>query len=232
MGPLGPAGPVEGDLDRAVANQQQIYYELVKGSASTSATQGSAGRRGLVLGSRQVHSLLRNLSRKEGRIRANLLGKRVFRISRSTISGCSQLRIDEVGVPLEFARTLQVEETVQEYNLDWLMQFARNGRRHYPGCTYVLNRASGELHDVTNQRDVRLEIGDTLFRDVVNGDVAYFNRQPTLERSSIGVHRVIVIQDPSVLTFQMNVSSCEWYNADFDGDSLLSPRVTRGPRGP
>jgi DNA-directed RNA polymerase II subunit RPB1 len=220
MGPLGPGGVVEGELERAVQNLQQIYYDLVMGSSSTSVTQGSSGRRGLVVGARPVHSFLRNLPRKEGRVRANLLGKRVFYISRSTISGNMSFRVDEVGVPLEFARTLQVKEIVQEYNRDWLMTFFLNGRRQYPGCTHLVRRATGELHDVAGLRDFRLEVGDALFRDIVNGDAAFFNRQPTLERSSIGVHRVVVIQDPSVHTFQMNVLACEWYNADFDGDQM------------
>jgi DNA-directed RNA polymerase II subunit RPB1 len=220
MGPLGPGGPVEGELDRAVQNLQQIYYDLIMGSSSTSVTQGSSGRRGIVVGARPIHSFLRNLPRKEGRVRANLLGKRVFFISRSTISGNMSYRVDEVGVPLEFARTLQVKETVQEYNRDWLMTFFLNGRRQYPGCTHLVRRATGEVHDVAGLRDFRLEVGDTLYRDVVNGDAAFFNRQPTLEQSSIGVHRVVVIQDPSVHTFQMNVLACEWYNADFDGDQM------------
>ena len=220
MGPLGPGGPVEGELDRAVQNLQQIYYDLIMGSSSTSVTQGSSGRRGLVVGARAVHSFLRNLPRKKGRVRANLLGKRVFYISRSTISGNMSYRVDEVGVPLEFARTLQVKEIVQEYNRDWLMTFFLNGRRQYPGCTHLVRRATGEVHDVAGLRDFRLEVGDALFRDVVNGDAAFFNRQPTLEQSSIGVHRVIVIQDPSVHTFQMNVLACGWYNADFDGDQM------------
>jgi len=220
MGPLGPGGPVEGELDRAIQNLQQIYYDLIMGSSSTSVTQGSSGRRGLVVGARPVHSFLRNLPRKEGRLRANLLGKRVFFISRSTISGNMRYRVDEVGIPLAFARTLQVKETVQEFNRDWLMTFFLNGRRQYPGCTHLIRRATGEVHDVAGLREFRLEVGDVIFRDVINGDFAYFNRQPTLERSSIGVHRVIVIQDASVHTFQMNVLACEWYNADFDGDQM------------
>ena len=163
---------------------------------------------------------MRNLPRKEGRIRAGLLGERVFNISRSTISGNMRYRIDEVGIPLEFARTLQVKETVQEYNRDWLMPFFLNGKRQYPGCSRIIKRSTGEVHDVDGLHDFRLEVGDVLLRDVVNGDIAFFNRQPTLERSSIGVHRVIVIQDPSVHTFQMNVLACENYNADFDGDQM------------
>lgn len=214
------APPVDGELERAVLNMQQIYYDIVVGSSGTSATQGSSGRRGLVVGARPVHSFLRNLQRKEGRLRANLLGKRVFYISRSTISGCMRFRIDEVGIPLEFARTLQVKETVQEYNRDRLTSFFLNARRAYPGCTDIIRRATGTRHDVGGLRDARLEIGDVIYRDVVTGDYAFFNRAPTLERSSIGVHRVVVVQDPSVHTFQMNVLACELYNADFDGDQM------------
>ena len=221
MGPLGPAGgAVDDALDRAVQNLQQIYYDLVAGSSATSVTQGSGGRRGLVVGSRAVSSFLRNLPRKEGRIRANMLGRRVCYISRSTISGNTALRIDQVGVPLEFARMLQVKETVQAHNRDWLMPFFLNGRRQYPGSTIVVRRATGEAHDVSGLRDFRLEAGDVLYRDLIDGDAVFFNRQPTLERSSIGVHRAVVTQDPSIHTFQMNVLSCEGYNADFDGDQM------------
>jgi DNA-directed RNA polymerase II subunit RPB1 len=216
----GPAGSVDGELDRAVQNMQQLYYDLIMGSSGTSVTQGASGRRGLVIGTHPVHSFLRTLPRKEGRIRANLLGERVFYISRSTISGNMRFRVDEVGIPLEFARTLQVKETVQEYNLDFLMPFFLNGRRAYPGCSHVVKRATGVMHDVAGLREFRLEVGDVLYRDVINGDLAFFNRQPTLERSSIGVHRVIVIQDPSVHTFQFNVLTCVNYNADFDGDQM------------
>jgi DNA-directed RNA polymerase beta' subunit len=215
-------------VDTSAENFQQIYYNLIYGSSSTSATQGNSGKRGLVIGSRQAQSILRKLPRKEGRIRANLLGKRIFYVSRSTISGKVSLRIDEVGIPLNFARTLQVEETAQPYNLDFLRPFFLNGRRRYPGCTHVIRKATGETHDIDGLRGERLEVGDVIYRDVINGDLAYFNRQPTLERSSIGVHRVVVNQDPSNNTLELNVIACSYYNADFDGDQM-NLWVARGP---
>lgn len=214
-----PAVP-DGDLLRQMQNLYQIYFDLIIGSSSTNVMQGSSGKRGLVIGGRPVNSLLRNLPQKDGRIRGNLLRKRVFFISRSTISGCSQLRPDEIGLPLEFARTLQVCETVQEFNIIRLSQFFLNGRKQYPGCTTIVRKATGETYDVSGLRDTRLEVGDMIYRDVVDGDLAFFNRQPSLERSSIGVHKVVVITDPSIGTFQMNVLACEWYNADFDGDQM------------
>lgn len=203
----------EDDKTRDLLNLQQLYYSMIMGS-SASATQGGNSRRAILSGTQAVKSLLHDLAGKTGRLRSNLLGKRTFFIGRTTISGNMQLRIDEVGIPISFARTLQVEETVQEYNREWLLPFFMNGRQRYPGCTRILRSATREIHDVTKLKDATLEIGDVLFRDIVTGDYAYFNRQPTLERSSIGVHRVVVIQDPSVHTFQMNVLACDYYNAD------------------
>ncbi|HVE13102.1 MAG TPA: hypothetical protein VNI01_06890, partial [Elusimicrobiota bacterium] len=219
---LGPRGAgagaeaVSGELDRSLSNFEQLVYDSIKGSQSTSAVQGNSGRRGLVVGPRALHSYLKGLSQKSGRIRANLLGGRVFSVSRSTISGDTRLRLDEVGIPLGFARTLQVEEVVQEANRDRLLPFFLNGRSRYPGCTLLLRRATGELHDVALQREPLLETGDVLWRDVVTGDRVFFGRQPTLEISSIGSHRAVVTRDPSLDTLRFNVLACENYNADFN----------------
>ncbi len=211
---------IDSKLDFTMQIYQQLYYDLIMGSSSTNVSQGNSGKRGLLLGTRPIDSFLRKLSRKEGRIRLNLLGKRVFYISRSTISGNMKYHINEVGIPLEFARILQVEEVVQSYNIEWLTPFFQNGRNEYPGCTHIIKQSTREIHDISGLRNSKLEIGDVIYRDIINGDYAYFNRQPTLERSSIGVHKIIVIIDPAVHTFQFNVLACEWYNADFDGDQM------------
>lgn len=44
-----------------------------------------------------------------------------------------------------------------------------------------------------------LEIGDIIFRDVIDGDYTYLNRQPTLERSSMCVPKAMVIKNISIL---------------------------------
>jgi DNA-directed RNA polymerase II subunit RPB1 len=208
-------------LDRNIQNAQQLYFDMILGAGSTSAINDTKGRRGIVVGSRSVRSIVRTFARKEGRIRSNLLGKRVWSISRSTISGNPELKIDEVGFPIAFARTVQVQETVQEYNRDRLMVYFLNGVKQYPGCSKVVKRSTGAVHRVSGlRRDFRLEVGDKIWRDVVTGDVGFFNRAPSLERSSIGVHRIVVIEDPSIHTLQMNVIACDWYNADFDGDQM------------
>lgn len=222
MGPRGPGGATDPAVERAVQNLQQIYYDMVYGSSATHAAQGAKGRRGIVVGARSVHSFLRNLPRKEGRLRGNLLGKRVFNICRTVISGTTALRIGELGVPLAFARTLQVAEEVRPWNRARLAAHAANGAAAYPGATRVLRRATGAWHDVGHVGLAPLEDGDLLLRDLVTGDRVYFNRAPTLERSSIGVHRAVILRDPAAFTLQVNVLACVWYNADFDGDAMVA----------
>ncbi len=54
-------------------------------------------------------------------------------------------------------------------------------------------------------------------RHLIDGDVAIFNRQPSLHRMSMMVHEVRVMQGH---TFRFNLAVCTPYNADFDGDEM------------
>lgn len=211
---------IDQELDKKIQNLQQFYYDLIMGSSATNQSNNS-GKRVLMVGSRPVHNFMRNLTGKDGRIRNNLLGKRVLHMSRSTISGNMNYKINEVGIPLEFAKIQQIQETVQDYNREYLMSIFLNGKNQYPGCTHIIKRSTGEMHDVSGLKgDYYLEYGDIICRNIIDGDFAFFNRQPTLERSSIGGHIVRVIKDESIHTFQMNVIACDYYNADFDGDQM------------
>ncbi len=200
-----------------VINQQ--YYDLTLGSSSTSIMQGSTGKQGIVIGSRAIKSFLRGLSGKKERIRQNLLGCRVFNIYRSTISGDPNLRVDQIGISLECAKILQIEETVQEFNRERLGIYFRNGRSDYPGSTY-LTKSEGGLYDVDKITNYELSIGDKLMRDVITGDKAYFNRAPTLEKSSTTVVEIVVFT-ASGHTIRMNVLLCKLFGADFDGDAMV-----------
>ena len=54
-------------------------------------------------------------------------------------------------------------------------------------------------------------------RHLIDGDVAIFNRQPSLHRMSMMVHEVRVMEGH---TFRFNLAVCTPYNADFDGDEM------------
>jgi DNA-directed RNA polymerase subunit A' len=158
-------------------------------------------------GEKSVNSIANRLKGKQGRFRKHQMGKRVHLMCRSTIVGDPTIAIDEVGIPLVFAQRIQLEDVVQEYNKPLLMNLVRNGR-NYPGATKIRKRLTGVEYDIDPARDLEVEIGDTILRDVLDGDFAGFNRQPSLAPSNIATHRVRVTRDPRVKTIRMNVIIC------------------------
>jgi DNA-directed RNA polymerase subunit A' len=62
-----------------------------------------------------------------------------------------------------------------------------------------------------------IEPGWTVERQLRDGDIVLFNRQPSLHRMSIMSHRVKVMDGK---TFRLNPAVCPPYNADFDGDEM------------
>lgn len=199
-----------------------LVHTLVMGSGAES-TKGRGAKRSIMQGSHPTHGLLGWLAKKTGLLRGLSLGKRVTNAARSTINGDMKLAIDEIRMPFWFARTMQFEETVQAYNIDRLSMHYANGAEVYPGATEVWRQATGAWHSIANISPANkrpLEIGDRLRRDLVNGDYTYYNRSPTLERSSYACVRIQVNTDVTVLTIRMNVLACKQYNADFDGDQM------------
>jgi DNA-directed RNA polymerase beta' subunit len=177
------------------------YYELIRAS-----------------GEGAMNSYAAHLKGKGGYFRKNMMGKRVVVMARSTIVGDVTLPINCVGVPLKFAKTVQMEEYVQEYNKRLLTTYIANGLSKYPGCTEIVKRNTGRIRGVSDALDIELEPGDILYRDMIDGDPTNFNRQPSLKSSNISGMKMVVCEDPNVLTLRMNVISCPLFDADFDGD--------------
>ncbi len=69
----------------------------------------------------------------------------------------------------------------------------------------------------TYDRDGNPRPGVVVERHLIDGDVAIFNRQPSLHRMSMLVHEIRVMQGK---TFRFNLADCTPYNADFDGDEM------------
>ena len=71
--------------------------------------------------------------------------------------------------------------------------------------------------DVSKKRLFKIEIGDIVERQLRDGDIILFNRQPTLHRGSMLAKRIL-IKDHK--TFRFNLASTKSFNADFDGDEM------------
>src|SRR3989338_7930447 len=167
-----------------------------------------------------LKTLSERIKSKEGRIRHNLAGKRTNFSARTVISPDPMLGINEVGVPFEIAMKLTVPEMVNDWNIAYLKNFVKNGPKKYPGANYII-RPDGKkkkLTEETIEASVEeLQPGYVVERQLMDGDIAVFNRQPSLHRMSMMCHRIRVLP---FKTLRLNPAVCNPYNADFDGDEM------------
>ena len=67
---------------------------------------------------RPIKSICSRLKAKEGRVRENLMGKRVDFSAHTVITPDPNINIDELGVPWSIALNLTYPETVTSYNIE------------------------------------------------------------------------------------------------------------------
>jgi DNA-directed RNA polymerase II subunit RPB1 len=152
---------------------------------------------------RPLRSLFERLKSKEGRIRGNLMGKRVDFSARTVITPDPCISIDEIGVPIKIAMNLTFPEIVNQYNIEELTKYVRNGPEVYPGAKYIRKSNPQRTIRLKNidTSELELEIGDVVDRHMMNGDYVLFNRQPSLHKMSMQGHRVRVMPFD---TFRLN----------------------------
>ena len=176
--------------------------------------------------SRSLKGIVQRLKQKEGRVRSNLMGKRVDYSGRTVISVDPNIEIDEYGVPLKVAMNVTFPEKVTKYNIKKMNKLLENGANKYPGIKRIKKREvldNGEVTyseyslNIRSSNTITLDIGDTVFRHLIDGDIVLFNRQPTLHRMGMMGHRIKILP---YSTFRLNVTTTTPYNADFDGDEM------------
>jgi len=191
------------------------YSNMVRDPSSTITSSKFVGGNGQTL-----TSLGARLRGKEGRIRGNLEGKRFQHGGRSVICGDNFIDIDEVGIPIQIARVLQVPEIVRPYNIDRLMTFFLNKNATYPGCSKLVKGDTGATYHIASMKDtIKLEYGDVLYRDLIDGDNVAMNRAPSLLYSAISGHRARILGNGDTFRFSVNVADT-LYGGDFDGDAM------------
>ncbi|EAQ93469.1 DNA-directed RNA polymerase II largest subunit [Chaetomium globosum CBS 148.51] len=221
-----------GDIIRANGNVRQAIAEgspqhiitdfenLLQYHVATYMDNDIAGQpQALQKSGRPVKAIRARLKGKEGRLRGNLMGKRVDFSARTVITGDANISLDEVGVPRSIARTLTYPETVTPYNIAKLTKYVQNGPTEHPGARFVV-RSDGTRIDLRHSRratGIQLEYGWKVERHLLDGDYIIFNRQPSLHKESMMGHRVRVMP---YSTFRLNLSVTSPYNADFDGDEM------------
>jgi len=217
------AGDVKADtrkaeLEDASADIFLAYRNIISSKKGAQAQPGSAPRKGI----------FERFQGKYGRLRNNLMGKRVNYCSRSVIDCDPTISIDELGVPKTVAMKLTYPEVVTHRNADFLQRLVNNGN-NYPGATKitltngmerrldVVGASVGGSMGQEGSADITLELGSIVHRHMLDGDYVLFNRQPSLHKLSFNCHRVKVMP---YSVFRVNLSDCSVYNADCDGDEM------------
>lgn len=173
--------------------------------------------------SRPLKTLKSRIEAKQGRVRSNLMGKRVDYTARTVITADPNISIDELGVPIQICKTLDYREVVTHANLTVLHNLVQKGPHVYPGANAIERRnASGKKVKINleygDRSKIRLKPGDIVYRHLMDDDWVKFNRQPSLHKMSMMAHRVKALPHD---TFRLNVSVTTPYNADFDGDKFI-----------
>ena len=199
-------------LDKYTANLQ--YHVATYVDNDIKGLDPSAQRSG-----RPLRTLKSRFGAKTGRVRGNLMGKRVDFSARSVITPDANIELDELGVPEEIATNLTFPEIVSPYNRDRLLSYVKNGPDKHPGAKSVYLKADDRTVSLryVNPDTIDIREGDIVHRHLINGDIVLFNRQPSLHKASMMAHRVVVLP---YSTFRLNVSATRPYNADFDGDEM------------
>ena len=179
------------------------------------------------MGNKITKSISERLKGKHGRMRSNLMGKRVDFSARTVITTDPYISIDQIGIPIKIAMELTIPEEVTTYNINKLNKLVNNGKTKYPGANFILKKIYENGNTKTmvidlkyRRKEIKLNIGDIVERHMVDDDYILFNRQPTLHKPSMMGHRAHIIHNENMHTFRVNVSVCEPYNADFDGDEM------------
>eukprot|EP00122_Pirum_gemmata_P002486 Pgem_evm1s2241 len=118
---------------------------------------------------RVIKGIRERISGKDGIIRCNLLGKRVNQSARTVLGPDVTLRIGEMVVPHEIAENLTIQVFVNDYNLDKMNRFLREGKinYYYPGGD---NNHKKNMKYVLKNQGTKVELRDLVLRSNDNNN--------------------------------------------------------------
>jgi DNA-directed RNA polymerase subunit beta' len=158
---------------------------------------------------RPLKSLSERIQGKHGRLRRNLLGKRVDYSGRAVIVVNPKLKLHQCGIPKKMALEL--------FKPFILRELSHKDAHNISNYDEIKNKAlSGEMP----------EVWDILDR-LIGQHPVLLNRAPTLHRLGIQAFEPTLVDGEAI---QIHPFVCPPYNADFDGDQMavhlpLSPKA-------
>lgn len=159
-------------------------------------------------------AIMELLSNKMGKIRRHGMGKRPDGSSRTVVGPGFECDVDEFGIPESSCKKLLVPIKVHRYNLDIVKKQFSEGI--FKQSTIIIN-GSEVTTRIDNKPDFIPMYGNTLWRELKDGDSILSGRQPTLHGPSIMGFRA---KKHKSLTGRLPAPCTAPTNCDFDGDEM------------
>ncbi len=178
--------------DIIVRNEKRMLQEAVDALIDN----GRRGRPVAGPGNRPLKSLSDMLKGKQGRVRQNLLGKRVDYSGRSVIVVGPDLKMNQCGIPRQMALEL--------FKPFVMKRLVDDGKAHnIKSAKRMVERVHDDVWDV--------------LEEVVQNHPVLLNRAPTLHRLGIQAFDPVLVDGKAL---KLHPLVCTAYNADFDGDQM------------
>lgn len=194
-------GLVDSD-DKKEALKNRINTEIAKIIYADPTSTGASKSDG-------IKGIAAKLKGKYGLAR-EAMAKRSDFSARTPIDPNGKLRFGEIGIPEGCSKIISVPEVITYYNWDRIMKLVDEGKIQ----RYIMKDTNTLIEFDITKKDF-LNIGDTIERDLENGDIIIFNRQPTIHKGSLAAYIVVLVKGK---TFNIHLSSTKQHGADFDGD--------------
>ena len=175
-----------------VNNEKRMLQE----SVDSLFDNGRRGRPVTGPGNRPLKSLSDMLKGKQGRFRANLLGKRVDYSGRSVIVNGPELSLHQCGLPKGMAL-----ELFKPFVMKRLVELSH--AQNVKAAKRMVERARPEVWDV--------------LEEVITEHPVLLNRAPTLHRLGIQAFEPVLVEGKAI---HLHPLVCAAFNADFDGDQM------------
>ncbi len=175
-----------------VRNEKRMLQEAVDALIDN----GRRGRPVTGPGNRALKSLSDMLKGKQGRVRQNLLGKRVDYSGRSVIVVGPELKIYQCGLPKKMALELFKPFVMKSLVSDGLAHNIKSAKR-------MVERVKPEVWAVLEK--------------VISEHPVLLNRAPTLHRLGIQAFEPVLVDGKAL---KLHPLVCTAFNADFDGDQM------------
>ena len=167
--------------------------------------------------------IISKLSKKQGMVRQDILGKRVDFSGRAVIvGGATEIRSDEIGIPFKM-----LVKIYEPFILHYLINSGKINREYlaklfieYNNSTLSILTARQLLTDIQKGHTVTQELNDlvkNVVKDIIKDKAIIAKRDPCLHAESVRGYKPVLVEGDSI---KICPTACKGHNADFDGDQM------------